>query len=166
MKQIAILFCVTILALPIIADEPIGREYKTKLQAVIQQHHPDAKVEREKNRLVYRFHTQNFKIHTIHKNGHISEEAHDEEGPHVDGILVTVSLTGGSYRRIAVEIPQTLRRTYWDTFVNAYPVSDTQHLWLNLSYGKRTDKKLIDAVKTCFGPVLPPREGSKNKKLE
>lgn len=75
-----------------------------------------------------------------------------------------MSLEDGSYHG-AAEIPQDLRRPYWTTFVNAYPVSGGKYLWLSLSYGSRADKKRMEAVKTCFGPILPPEPGTINQKI-
>ena len=153
--------CFTVFALAAVADEPLGQAYKTKLLSVIQKYKPKANVEEEGNRLVYRFHTQTFKIHTIHKTGHISEKAHDEEGPDVDGILVSLSLHKGQYSG-AAEIPQVINRPYWKTFINAYPVAGGQYLWLSVSYGSKTDMKLIEDLKTCFGPLLPQQPATKN----
>ncbi len=169
MKQIAIALICGLLTVPCLADEPMCREYQTKLQAVIQQHHPDAKVEKEDNRLVYRFHTQTFKIHAVNMQGHIYENAHDEEGPNVDGILVRVSLREREREGESVGqavIPQTIRRPYWQTFINVYPVSASQNLWVSISFGTKTDKNMLDDLLTCFDPVLPLRTSTKNQKLE
>ncbi len=140
-------------------------EWQTKLQSVIRKFDTNAVVTVENGAYVYRYHTQTFRIHTIQKTGAISETAHDEEGPNVDGIFLNVSLQDGPYRGAAV-IPQDLHRPYWTTFINAYPVADGKHLWLSLSYGSRADKKLMEAVKTCFGPILPSDPGSINQKIE
>jgi hypothetical protein len=140
-------------------------EWQTKLQSVIRQFDTNAVVTAENNAYVYRYHTQTFKIHTIHKTGAISETAHDAEGPNVDGIFLEATLQDDPYQG-AAEIPQDLRRPYWTTFINAYPVSGGKYLWLSLSYGSRADKKLMEAVKTCFGPVLPPEPGAINQTIE
>jgi hypothetical protein len=141
-----------------------ANEWQTKLQSVIRQFDTNAVVTVEDGAYVYRYHTQTFKIHTIQKTGAISEMAYDEAGPNVDGIFLKVSLQDGPYRGAAV-IPQDLHRPYWTTFLNAYPVDDGKYLWLSLSYGSRADKKLMEAVKTCFGPVLPPEPGAINQKI-
>lgn len=165
MKLVVVVSFALLLACSVVAGEPIGGEYRGKLGAAIRQHHPGAKVEGEGNRLVYRLRTHTFKIHTIHKNGRISQKPHDEEGPNVDGILVEVTIHDGNYLGQA-EIPQDLHRPYWRTFINAYPVSGGQYLWVSISYGTRTDKKLVDSIKTCFGPVISRGPHSKNKTLE
>lgn len=136
-------------------------EWQTKLQSVIRQFDTNAVVTVEKGRYVYRYHTQKFKIHAIDKVGTISETTHDEEGPNVDGIFLTVSLQDGPYHG-ALVIPQDLHRPYWTTFANAYTVADGKYLWLTLSYGSRADKKLMEAVKTCFEKIekaQPPASG-------
>jgi hypothetical protein len=127
-------------------------EWQLKLQSVIRSYDPNAVVAIENGAYVYRHHTQTFKVHAIDKTGQISERAQDEEGPNVDGILLTIFLQEGSYQG-AAEIPQELKKTYWTTFVNAYPAAGGKHLLLNLSYGSRADKKLIEAIKACMGPL-------------
>lgn len=162
MKQFITVYSLVILAFGVCANEPIDHECKARLQTIIRKYHPDANIEEENDRLVYRFHTQTFKMHTIHKTGHISEKAHDEEGPNVDGILVTVTLREGKYEG-PLETPQTLNRPYWRTFVNAYSVPGPKYLWLSVSYGSRTDKKLIEELKTCLGPLVPQKGSAKNQ---
>jgi len=124
-------------------------EWQGKLQSVIRQFDTNAVVTVENGAYVYRHHTQTFKIHTIYKTGVISETVHDEEGPNVDGMLLKFSLQDGPYRG-AAEIPQDLRRSYWTTFINAYPVTTGKNLWIEMSYGSRADKKLMEAIKTCL----------------
>lgn len=148
-----------------VAEDRKSDEWRTKLQSIIRQHHADAVVTVENGAYVYRYHTQTFKIHTIYKTGEIAATAHDEEGPNVDGVFLTVSLQDGPYQG-AAEIPQDLRRPYWTTFINSYPFATGKHLWMSLSYGSRSDKKLIEAIKTCFGPVVPPKPGTINQPLE
>lgn len=140
-------------------------EWQTKLQSVIRQYDTNAVVSIENGTYVYRYHTQTFKIHTINKTGGVSETAHDEEGPNVDGIFMKFTLQNGPYQG-AAEIPQDLKRPYWTTFINAYPVATGKHLWLGLSYGSRANKRLLEAIKTCFGPILPPEPGAVNQKIE
>ena len=140
-----------------IAQEIKSDEWMTKLQSTIRQYHTNAVVTVENGAYVYRYHTQNFKIHSIQMTGAISETAHDEEGPNVDGILLTVKLGKGVYAGQA-EIPQVLHESYWRTFINAYPVSLPvgAHLWMSLSYGGKSDTNLVHALETCFGDVRPP----------
>jgi hypothetical protein len=127
-------------------------EWQLKLQSVIRSYDPQAVAAIESGAYVYRSHTQTFKVHAIDKTGKISEAAYEEEGPNVDGILLGITLEEGSYQG-AADIPVELRKPYWTTFVNAYPVAGGKHLLLNLSYGSRADKKLIEAIKACMGPL-------------
>jgi hypothetical protein len=127
-------------------------EWQLKLQSVIRSSDPGASVAIENGVYVYRHHTQTFKVHTLDKTGLISEDAHDEEGPNVDGILLNISLQEGPYEG-AADLPQELKKPYWTTFLNAYPTDGDKHLLLNLSYGSRADKKLIEAIKACLGPL-------------
>ncbi len=148
-----------------VAQDLKSDEWKTKLQSIIRQYESNAVVTVEDGSYVYRYHTQIFKIHTIQKTGAISDTAHDEEGPNVDGILMRFTLQDGPYQG-AAKIPQDLMEPYWTTFINAYPVATGKHLWLGLSYGSHADKRLLEAIKTCFGPILPPEPGTVNQKIE
>lgn len=139
-------------------------EWKTKLESIIRQYHSNAVVNVQDGTYTYRYHTQTFKVHSIQMTGEVSKEARDEEGPNVDGILMTVRLEKGEYRGQAV-VPQVLTEPYWRTFINAYPVSlpGGAHLRMSLSFGSKTDKKLIRALETCFGAVAPMAERSSEK---
>jgi hypothetical protein len=157
---------VGLIAVVVLASRPAtADEWQTKLQSVIRLFDSNALVAVEHGGYVYRHHTQTFKIHAIDKTGAISALAHDEEGPNADGVLMRVSLQDGPYRG-AADIPQDLHGPYWTTFINAYPVADGKHLWLGLSYGRRADPKLLEAVKTCFGPVRSPVPVVTNQKRE
>ena len=163
--QHGLLMAGVIVAVAIVSRPADADEWQTKLESVIRQCDSNALVTVENGAYVYRYHTQTFKIHTVHKTGAISETAHDEEGPNVDGILMKVTLQDGPYQG-AADIPQDLKTPYWTTFINAYPVATGKHLWLGLSYGIRADKKLMEAIKTCFGPILPSEPGTINRTYE
>lgn len=165
MTRLVLLIISLLTATAAFAQAPKSDEWATKLQAVIRQHQADAVVAVEQGAYVYRYHTQAFMIHTIHKTGEVSKTAHEQVGPNVDGILLQVTLQDGPYQG-AAEIPQDLREPYWTTFLNAYPMATGKYLWMQLSYGSRADKKLIEALKTCFGPVQPRVPGSINQILE
>jgi hypothetical protein len=105
--------------------------------------------------------TNKFMIHTIHKTGYISPKPIEVEGPNYDGLLIEASVRMGKYGGQA-EIPQELERTYWKTFINAYPVDEGKsHLYLSISYGSRTDKEMIEKIKKCFGPIVKPVSSDK-----
>lgn len=127
-------------------------KWLTKIESVLRQYHTGAELVKEDSVYVYRYRTQTLKLHTVDKTGAISDAAHDEESPEAGGILLKVSLEDGTYQGAAV-IPQEVREPYCSTFINAYPVSGGKHILLNLSYGSRADKKLIEAIKTCLGPI-------------
>ena len=150
--KLRLTLCLALLATSTVAETAKGDEWKTKLESIIRQYQPDAVVTVENDAYVYRYNTQPFKIHSIQKTGAISPTAHDEEGPNVDGILMTVKLEKGAYEGQA-DIPAVLHRPYWKSFINAYPVSlpGGAHLWMSLSYGSRTDMNLVRDLENCFG---------------
>ena len=100
--------------------------------------------------------TNKFMIHTVHKTGYISPKPVEIEGPNYDGLIVEARVCMGQYAGQA-EIPQEWKRTYWKTFINAYPIDEGKsHLYLSISYGTRTDKMMIEKIKKCFGPIVKP----------
>lgn len=137
------------------------QKIKTKVEKIFDKHKVEIAITLESNRLIARFHTDKFMLHTIHKTGYISPKVYEQEGPNYDGILLDVSLRDGKYVGQAV-IPQELNQIYWKTYINAYPINkEKQYLWLALSYGSRTNKELIKEIKECFGPIIQPLQENK-----
>ena len=100
------------------------------------------------------YNTRKFMVHTSDKQGRHSEKAHEAIGPGYDGLIVRVSVHDGRYNATAV-IPQNLRSAYWTTFINAYPVAGgKQYLHVNISFGSRTDRKIIEKVKDILDSVI------------
>ncbi len=140
----------------------ISDEYLAKLESVVIQNKGSGLVMKEGESYVYRYHTQVFKIHGQSKQGVFAGEPHDEEGPNIDGILLRVTPRIGPYGGQFV-VPQAFTLPYWTAFINAYPVSADMHLFLYIAYGKKADKNLVEAFKTCFGPVVPPQTGDRGR---
>lgn len=137
----------------LIAEEaPPRPELKVALQSVqrsIEKLAPGAKIEFEGSETVKIMHLpQTFKIHGVSKGGDISPEAHDEIGPSARGFILTLHIQPKGEINQAVT-PQTLRRPYWLTDLDVTPMakSDQQIYW-GLSYGTRTDAKLLDEIRT------------------
>lgn len=129
--------------------------WKTKLESVIQQFDTTGMVKVENGTYVYRYHTLVYKFHPIEtKLGDTTGKTHNQEGPKDDGILLKVSVQDGIYQG-QLEIPQELRMPFWKTYVNAYPIDTTKYLWVSLSYGKTSDLKFVEALKTCFSTSNP-----------
>ena len=93
------------------------------------------------------YRTQTFKIHGGSMTGEFAKEAHDEVGPTFKGFILSVDLQKkGEVNQAAT--PQTLRRPYWETYIQLTPVagSDRQLYW-GLSYGSRTDTNLLAQIR-------------------
>jgi hypothetical protein len=116
------------------------------LEARLRKVCPDAKFEQRAGELVVRCQTQQFMVHALSRTGEYAEKPHKEEGPKSRGFLLRVSLSEAAYKG-PLRIPQTLKETYWDTFVNDYPAGRGEYLWLRLSHGRRADGKLLERIK-------------------
>jgi hypothetical protein len=138
------------------AAEVKSDNWKTKLESIIQQYDKNGMVNFENGTYVYRYHTLIYKFHPITtKAGDTSGETYNQEGPKDDGIFLQVMVRDGVYQG-QLEIPQEIKVPFWRTFINAYPITGDKYLMLSLSYGIGSDKKLIEDLKICFGPIIPP----------
>lgn len=93
------------------------------------------------------YRTQTFKVHGGSMTGEFSKEAHEEVGPTFTGFVLFVDVQKkGEVNQAAT--PQTLRRPYWETFIQVTPVagSDRQLYW-GLSHGSRTDTNLLAQIR-------------------
>jgi hypothetical protein len=80
-------------------------------------------------------------------------------------LMVHVTVGDGRYAG-AAEIPQDLRGPYWTTFVNAYPIAKgKQHLHVSISYGSRTDQKVIKQIKEMLESMIDDDPTVKTKEL-
>jgi hypothetical protein len=101
--------------------------------------------------------TRDFQVYSVFKDGRVAEQLHVERGPKHDGFLLQVTLQPGRYQG-AAEIPQDIRHPYWTTYVNAIELPDKEsHLHVQLSYGSRTDRELLDRLKEVVGIRMPAR---------
>jgi hypothetical protein len=131
---------------------------KARLQALFQKSCPQATVryaQDNPDELVAEFQTRNFQVYARSKSGKIADEPHNERGPDYRGFLMRVTAQLQSAKYVgAADIPQDLREPYWTTFINAVDLSGEEgYLWLQLSYGSRTDKKLLATIKEAVGMV-------------
>jgi hypothetical protein len=125
---------------------PEFENMQSDLQAILNQYESEYEVILDNNDLTIKYNTDNFMIHSRDKTGYISPNAIEKEGPNYNGFLIKLSVQDGQYSGVAM-IPQTLKKPYWKTFINAYPLSNnTQYIWCSFSYGVRTNKELIEEV--------------------
>jgi hypothetical protein len=112
--------------------------------------------------LVVKYKTRKFMIHSGSKIGRYSEKAHEEEGPSYQGFLLSLHLQKKGIVNQVV-IPQTIRQPYWRTDLNVTIVdkSDRQLYW-GLSYGSRTDEKLLAIVRKAVNSMGHPYSWDKH----
>ncbi len=128
MKRIAILAVVLMVAGMVIADDSPLSQVAERLSKIAEDMKPVASVEQNGRAVTLSYNTRKFMVHNTDKLGRHSEKAHKTIGPSYDGLIVQVTVQDGRYAG-AARIPQNLRRPYWTTFVNAYPIAKgQQHL--------------------------------------
>lgn len=109
------------------------------------------------------FRTRTFMVHGGSKTGRFAKKAHQEKGPDVDGLMVEVRVGEGRYLGAAVT-PQTLRRPYWKTFINQYPISKgREYLFLSLSTGARPNREVVAKVHKLLDSLIDddPKAGQR-----
>ena len=96
--------------------------------------------------LIVRFKTREYVVHPNIK-GHVAETTVKREGPANDGFLLNIYVQRlGEINQTVV--PQVWREPYWDTYINVYPVKNTQQqLYFCLSHRGGTDRTLIEKIK-------------------
>jgi hypothetical protein len=100
--------------------------------------------------LVVDYLTQIFKVHPISMTGEISKDAHDQKGPSYKGYSLFIEVQPRGQVNQAVT-PNTLRRPYWETYIQLTPVTFTdKQLYWGLSYGSRTDKEILSTIKNVI----------------
>lgn len=134
------------------AHQPLIEVYH-RVREVCEQSCPSAKVTygADEPTILVEYRTRDFQVYAVSKDGKIAESLHPERGPTHDGFLLQVALQPGKYQGAAV-IPQDMRRPYWTTYVNAVSLPDKdEHLHIQLSYGSRTDRELLQQLKAAIG---------------
>jgi len=173
MKRIIMLMAVLSVSEAIGANDSPLSQVAERLSEIANDMKPVAAVEQNGRAVSLSYNTRKFMVHNTDKLGHHSEKAHETVGPRYDGLIVKVTVQDGRYFGAAI-IPLNLRRPYWTTFVNAYPIAKgKQHLHVNISYGSRTDRELIKRIKDMLesmiddDPHVTARElGVHNKPLQ
>lgn len=100
--------------------------------------------------LVMRYKTRNYMIYPSDMTGHLGQDLVESEGPGDGGILMKIHVQKKGEVNQAV-VPQTLKRPYWTTYLNVYPVEgENKQLFVSISFRNTTDKKLIARAKLCL----------------
>lgn len=101
--------------------------------------------------LIVRYQTRRYMIYPRNKAGRLGRELVDEEGPGDEGFLLRVHVQAKGEQNQAV-VPQTLQTPYWKTYLNVYPIEDSDHqIYIALSYRGLTDKRLIRRIQRVIG---------------
>ncbi len=122
-----------------------------KVELVLKKHHPEAKVEIiEDTEIVCSFRTRHFKIHTIYRNGTVSEEAFDRVGPGDDGFVLTASVSADPYSGSLANPYGVRRMIYWSQYFNEYKLQDGRgYLSLRFAYGANTKGQILNGTADC-----------------
>lgn len=114
----------------------------------------------EEGLLTLRYHTRQYQVRRTDKRGRFSRETHAEEGPGVDGLLLTAQVVDP--KQIAAVLPQTFHEEFWTRQAELYALPKGETLLVNTSFGKKTDRALLRRVRETLrngaasGSVPPP----------
>jgi serine/threonine protein kinase len=97
--------------------------------------------------LYVRFKTREYQIHASSKGGNVSTNTRTEIGPDEGGFELRAQVQPlGQVNQAAT--PQTISRPYWETYLDVYPVINTQkQLYIGLSFKHSTDAALLEKIK-------------------
>jgi hypothetical protein len=119
---------------------------------------PDATIESTAKGITAKSGTMIFTVHSKAKNGEVSKETHQREGPNFKGFLLQVGLREGKYEGAAAT-PQTLREPYFPVFIDARPTADgSGHYSISFAYGSRFNQKAHAAIQAALpgASSMPP----------
>lgn len=118
---------------------------KKNLAIVLEKFQADGTWRTDGESLVCEFHTMEYDVHTVDDMGHVSTEAHQETGPQRDGFVIRLVPLKKAYLRQPRPVYGLSEGAYWRDYFCV--VDDPDHAFrLELRYGTRTDKKLLNAV--------------------
>lgn len=122
-------------------------DIRERFLAATTKHYGKVQIDSTSDHLTISYNTMSYQIHSTDKTGTISEAAHEEVGPKVNGFILSIVPQKGPYRG-AAHLPQTITRPYWKTFATFIPTDDKQnHLHISLSYGRKVpDMTVSDLV--------------------
>ena len=165
MRYILVILASGVLTLPALAKDGPLSQVADGLSKIAEDMEPVASVEQNGRAVTMSYNTRTFMVHSMDKLGRHSEKAHETVGPRHDGLTAQVTVQDGRYAG-AARIPQDLRRPYWTTFVNAYPIAQgKQHLHVNISYGSGTDRAVIKKIKDLLESMVDDDSKVKAKEL-
>ena len=145
--------------------EAVGNEYGTaglldwdrrviqlqvQLTDLVKKHQPEATWRRDERSLVCEFETMKFDIHAVDSKGHVAEDIHKEVGPQTNGFIIRLSPSDLTYRRQPAPVCGRSRGPYWNHYFCIYNEGNLSPFRLDILYGDRVDKKLLEEVITSF----------------
>ena len=101
------------------ANNPILEELRPQLQAALQKVAPDATWQLKGNELTASYKTRIYTVHSIHPDGSISAQPHQEAGPDDGGFILRVRVFS-ELPDFAAQTPLGGRQAYWRTYVARY----------------------------------------------
>lgn len=132
------------------AEEPAHpaiKELVKRLEELFEKSCPGAAVALAKDRLAACYHTKEFMVKEKGENGRPTGKSRQETGPDKEGFILTLRVEEGKYKG-QLRIPQVSKRKHWKTYANAYSLKGRkEHFMMHLSYGSKTDRKLISKIK-------------------
>ncbi|MBN1383928.1 MAG: hypothetical protein JW983_03475 [Elusimicrobia bacterium] len=145
--RFALLIFIQCLVVTAMFASPIGQiELTESVSKLILKYYPDAEISQDNGNLVAKYGTMTFTVHGCSKIGRIFEKTKKVEGPNFKGFILCISVKNGKYGGQAC-VPQTLRRPYWQTYIDCPPTDDGEGYYaIDFSYGSSLDPKFMKAV--------------------
>ena len=151
---LAMLFASLGASLVTVAGAPSGQlELNENITKIVLKHFPKADIAVNDGNFVAKQGTMVFTVHRRSKTGEVGKKTDQVEGPNYRGFILSISARDGKYHG-AAEVPQTLRRPYWQTYIDRPPrKGGKSHYVINFSYGSRLNREFMKAVLEALATV-------------
>lgn len=135
-----------------VAQTPHARE--VALKSIVESLLDDldgASVTVGSNGLEAKYRVQEFRVHTVFRDGTIADESHAIEGPNKGGFLLRVRVKSGTGYMGPIALSRegfgTIRNPYWITQVREIKLpNNTEYAWITIAKGLDVDEDLIAAL--------------------
>lgn len=129
------------------SKHPLLLEVETKLRPILEDLDEKPTIEKKENSFEAKYKMRKYMVHGSYKSGKRAEEAHEAECPSYVGFKIYVRVSDVKKEQ-RCSLGGTIDETYWTRELSFMKIgnSEKELIW-SLSYGVRTDKKLLEKIR-------------------
>lgn len=127
-------------------------DLKVKLSEVIRKATSEATWRQDGKTLICEYNIMEFDIHDIDDNGVVDRKSHRETGPQIDGFIIRITPEERTMSQQPRGMYGRVGGPYWRHYFATYQ-DDYEPIRLDILYGVKVDKKLLEEVTETVGQV-------------